>query len=134
MENRQEYPAPERRALIEIHGRVERNETSEGCFMDEMGREARCGGIYETGGMKVPRLQILTAEQILDNRRPQVPFGFTEGEEAAKVGCFELSLVMYPFNEPKGVENARREMVELGFAGRVATDVASSRIAFLCGG
>jgi site-specific DNA-methyltransferase (adenine-specific) len=29
--------------------------------------------------MKVPRLQILTAAQILDNRRPQVPFGFTEG-------------------------------------------------------
>jgi hypothetical protein len=26
------------------------------------------------GGMKVPRLQILTAAQILDNRRPQVPF------------------------------------------------------------
>ena len=36
-------------------------------------------GLYETGGMKVPRLQILTAAQILDNRRPQVPFGFTEG-------------------------------------------------------
>jgi site-specific DNA-methyltransferase (adenine-specific) len=29
--------------------------------------------------MKVPRLQILTAAQILDNRRPQVPFGFSEG-------------------------------------------------------
>jgi site-specific DNA-methyltransferase (adenine-specific) len=29
--------------------------------------------------MKVNKLQILTAAQILDNRRPQVPFGFTEG-------------------------------------------------------
>ena len=33
--------------------------------------------------MKVPRLQILTAAQILDNRRPQVPFGFTEGFKKA---------------------------------------------------
>jgi len=44
-----------------------------------MEREAASAGMYETGGMKVPRLQILTAAQILDNRRPQVPFGFTEG-------------------------------------------------------
>jgi site-specific DNA-methyltransferase (adenine-specific) len=36
------------------------------------------------GGMKVPRLQILTAAQILDNRRPQVPFGFTEGFKKAE--------------------------------------------------
>jgi site-specific DNA-methyltransferase (adenine-specific) len=41
-------------------------------------------GLYETGGMKVPRLQILTAAQILDNRRPQVPFGFTEGFKKAE--------------------------------------------------
>jgi hypothetical protein len=27
----------------------------------------------------MPRLQILTAAEILDNRRPQVPIGFTEG-------------------------------------------------------
>ena len=33
--------------------------------------------------MKVPRLQILTAAQILDNRQPQVPFGFTEGFKQA---------------------------------------------------
>jgi hypothetical protein len=34
-------------------------------------------------GMKVPRFQILTAAQILDNRRPQVPFGFPEGYKKA---------------------------------------------------
>ena len=45
----------------------------------EMEREAASAGFYETGGMKFPRLQILTAAEILDNRRPQVPFGFTEG-------------------------------------------------------
>jgi site-specific DNA-methyltransferase (adenine-specific) len=33
--------------------------------------------------MKVPRLQILTAAQILDGKRPQVPFGFTEGFKKA---------------------------------------------------
>ena len=45
--------------------------------------EAASAGIYETGGTKVPRLQILTANQILDNRRPQVPFGFSEGFKKA---------------------------------------------------
>jgi hypothetical protein len=38
---------------------------------------------YETGGMKFPRLQVLTAEQILEGKRPQVPFGFTEGYKEA---------------------------------------------------
>jgi hypothetical protein len=56
-------------ALIEIHGRVECKKPPQ--------RD------YEIGGMKVPRLQILTAAQILDNRRPQVPFGFTEGFKKA---------------------------------------------------
>jgi hypothetical protein len=40
--------------------------------------------LWTTGGMKVPRLQILTAAQILDNRRPQVPFGFSEGFKIAE--------------------------------------------------
>ena len=44
-----------------------------------MEREAASAGFYETGSMKFPRLQILTAAEILDNRRPQVPFGHTEG-------------------------------------------------------
>ena len=51
-----------------------------------MEREAAPAGFYETGGIKVPRLQILTAAQILDGRRPQVPFGFTEGFKTAKRG------------------------------------------------
>jgi site-specific DNA-methyltransferase (adenine-specific) len=41
-------------------------------------------GFYETGGKNFPLLQILTAAQILDNRRPQVPFGFTEGFKKAE--------------------------------------------------
>ena len=43
-----------------------------------MEREAAAAGLYETGGLKMPRVQILTAAQVIDNRRPQVPFGFTE--------------------------------------------------------
>jgi site-specific DNA-methyltransferase (adenine-specific) len=50
----------------------------------EMEREAASAGFYETGGKKFPRLQILTAMQILDGKLPQVPFGFTEGFKTAK--------------------------------------------------
>jgi hypothetical protein len=39
--------------------------------------------MYETGGMKMPRLQILTAAQILDDRRP-LPFGHAEGFKKAE--------------------------------------------------
>jgi site-specific DNA-methyltransferase (adenine-specific) len=44
-----------------------------------MEREAATTGVYETGGQKVPKLQILTAAQVLDDRKPQVTFGHTEG-------------------------------------------------------
>jgi site-specific DNA-methyltransferase (adenine-specific) len=68
---------------------MEREKAALGLFLTlneptrEMEREAASAGLYETGGMKVPRLQILTAAQILDDRRPQVPFGFTEGFKKA---------------------------------------------------
>jgi hypothetical protein len=41
-------------------------------------------GFYEAGGKKFPRLQILTAAQILDNRSSQMPFGFTEAYRKAE--------------------------------------------------
>jgi len=69
----------------DLKGTMERENAALGLFLTlnkptrEMEREAASAGIYETGGMKVPRLQILTAAEILNNRRPQVPFGFTEG-------------------------------------------------------
>src|SRR5688572_26124837 len=51
----------------------------------EMLKEAASAGFYEPGGLKMPRIQILTATDILDNRRPKVPFGFAEGfKKAAK--------------------------------------------------
>jgi site-specific DNA-methyltransferase (adenine-specific) len=70
--------------IRDLKGTMEREGAALGVFLTanpptrEMEREAASAGIYETGGMKVPRLQILTAAQIIDNRRPQVPFGFTE--------------------------------------------------------
>jgi site-specific DNA-methyltransferase (adenine-specific) len=73
----------------DLKGTMEREKAALGIFLTlnkatrEMEREAASAGLYETGGMKVPRLQILTAAEILDNRRPQVPFGFTEGFKKA---------------------------------------------------
>ena len=49
----------------------------------ERGAEAVAAGLYETGGMKVPRLQVLTAADILAGKRAQVPFGFSEGFKQA---------------------------------------------------
>lgn len=75
--------------IRDLKGTMEREKAALGLFLTlnaptrEMEREAAAAGIYETGGMKVPRLQILTAAQILDNRRPQVPFGFSEGFKKA---------------------------------------------------
>jgi site-specific DNA-methyltransferase (adenine-specific) len=73
----------------DLKGTMEREKAAIGIFLTlkeptrEMEKEAAAAGLYETGGQKVPRLQILTAEDILDNRRPQVPFGHTEGFKKA---------------------------------------------------
>ncbi len=48
-----------------------------------MTKEAASAGFYETGGQKIPKLQILTAAQILDGKRPQLPFGHSEGFKKA---------------------------------------------------
>ena len=73
----------------DLKGTMDREKAALGLFLTlnepsrEMEREAVSAGFHETGGMKVPRLQILTAAQILDGKRPQVPFGFTEGFKKA---------------------------------------------------
>jgi hypothetical protein len=36
------------------------------------------GWILRNGRNEIPALQILTATEVIDNRRHQVPFGFTE--------------------------------------------------------
>ena len=74
----------------DLKGTNEREKAALGIFLTlneptrEMEKEAASAGFYETGGMKFPRVQILTAAQVLDNRRPQVPFGFTEGYKKAE--------------------------------------------------
>lgn len=73
----------------DLKGTMDREKAALGLFLTlneptrEMEKEAASAGFYETGGMKVSKLQILTAAQILDSRRPQVPFGFTEGFKKA---------------------------------------------------
>ena len=73
----------------DLKGTVERERAAIGMFLTlnpptrEMEREAAAAGFYETGGMRFPRLQILTAQQVIEGKRPQVPFGFTEGFEKA---------------------------------------------------
>jgi site-specific DNA-methyltransferase (adenine-specific) len=74
----------------DLKGTMDREKAALGLFLTlnaptrEMEKEAASAGFYETGGKKFPRLQILTAAEILDNRRPQVPFGFTEGFKKAE--------------------------------------------------
>lgn len=73
----------------DLKGTMEREKAALGLFLSlneptrEMVKEAASAGLYETGGLKVPRIQILTAAEILDGKRPQVPFGFTEGFKKA---------------------------------------------------
>lgn len=71
--------------IRDLKGTMEREKAALGLFLTlneptrEMTREAASAGFYETGGQKVPRLQILTAQDVLDGKRPRVPFGHTEG-------------------------------------------------------
>jgi len=47
--------------------------------------EAASAGFYDTGFGKFPRLQILTVQDLFDGKRPQIPFGHSEGyKKAAK--------------------------------------------------
>ncbi|HVC51727.1 MAG TPA: restriction endonuclease, partial [Stellaceae bacterium] len=73
----------------DLKGTVEREKAALGLFLTlneptrEMSREAATAGFYETGGMRFPKLQILSVADIFAGRRPQVPFGFTEGFKRA---------------------------------------------------
>ncbi len=75
--------------IRDLKGTIEREGAAIGIFLTlreptrEMEKEAASAGFYETGGRKFPRIQILTAAQVIDDRRPQVPFGFTESLKKA---------------------------------------------------
>lgn len=76
--------------IRDLKGTMEREKAALGIFLTlneptrEMEREASAAGLYETGGQKVPRLQILTAEQVVAGHRARVPFGFSEGYRQAE--------------------------------------------------
>ena len=75
--------------IRDLKGTLDREKASIGLFITlteptrEMAKEAVASGFYETGGMKFPRLQILSIKDLFDGRKPQVPFGFSEGFKAA---------------------------------------------------
>jgi site-specific DNA-methyltransferase (adenine-specific) len=75
----------------DLKGTMEREKAALGLFLTlneptrEMTKEAASAGFYETGGQKIPRLQILTAAAILEGKRPQVPFGHSEGFKKAAI-------------------------------------------------
>lgn len=75
--------------IRDLKGTMEREGAALGIFLTlnpptrEMEKEAASAGFYETGGRKFPKVQILTAAQVIDDRRPQVPFGFTESLKKA---------------------------------------------------
>ncbi len=73
----------------DLKGTMERDKAELGLFLTltppskEMTKEAASAGFYETGGQRVPRVQIITAENLLEGKKPQTPFGFSEGYKAA---------------------------------------------------
>ena len=71
--------------IRDLKGTVEREKAALGVFISlveptrEMVKEAASAGFYETGGRKFPKMQLFTIAQLLDGRKPEVPFGFVEG-------------------------------------------------------
>jgi site-specific DNA-methyltransferase (adenine-specific) len=76
--------------IRDLKGVVEREKAALGVFVSlvdptrEMTKEAVNAGYYETGGQKIPKIQILTVEDILAGKRPQTPFGHTESYKRAE--------------------------------------------------
>ena len=75
--------------IRDLKGVLDRENAKLGIFLTlniptrEMQREASAAGFYETGGKKFARIQILTAAQIIDQRKPDLPFGFAESLKRA---------------------------------------------------
>ncbi len=75
--------------IRDLKGVMEREQAMLGIFLTlnkptrEMEKEAASAGIYETGGQKISRIQILTAAEVIDEQRPRTPFGHTESLKKA---------------------------------------------------
>ncbi|MBV1704262.1 MAG: site-specific DNA-methyltransferase [Hyphomicrobiales bacterium] len=74
----------------DLKGTMEREGAPLGVFLAlreptrEMEREAASAGLYESGGRKFARIQILTAADVIEGKRPLVPFGHVESLRRAK--------------------------------------------------
>ncbi len=88
--------------IRDLKGTVDREKAAIGVFVSlvdptrEMTREAASAGFYETGGRKFPKIQLFTIAQLLDGRKPEVPFGHVEGFRRAgreKTGGDQESLL-----------------------------------------
>ncbi len=68
---------------------VDREKAAIGIFVSlarttrEMEKEEVSANFYETGGRKFKKIQMLTIEEIFSGKKPDVPFGFTEGFRAS---------------------------------------------------
>ena len=76
--------------IRDLKGTMERENAALGVFLTlkeptrEMEKEAAAAGLYESGGQKIPRLQILTAVDVIAGQRPRLPFGHVESLKKAK--------------------------------------------------
>jgi len=74
----------------DLKGTMEREKATLGIFLTlneptrEMEREAATAGFIELSRKKVPRMQILTAAQVLEGKLPDVPLGHTESYKRAE--------------------------------------------------
>lgn len=75
----------------DLVGVIEREKAAIGIFLSlvpptkNMTAEAASAGFFSTEHGKFPRLQILTVQDLFDGKRPQIPFGHSEGyKKAAK--------------------------------------------------
>ena len=77
--------------MRDLKGVLEREKAPIGIFLSlveptkPMIAEAASAGFYDTGFGKFPKLQIITVQDLFEGKRPQIPFGHTEGyKKAAK--------------------------------------------------
>ncbi len=77
--------------IRDLKGVLDREKAPMGIFLSlvdptkPMIAEAAAAGLYETAHGKFPKLQIITVAELFAGKRPQIPFGFSEGfKKAAK--------------------------------------------------
>ena len=75
--------------IRDLKGTMEREGAALGVFLTlkaptrEMEKEAAAAGLFESGGQKFPKLQILTAAEVIEGKRPRAPFGHFESLKKA---------------------------------------------------